>query len=1345
MNFCPLFGHIEAEALSAVASHDATPYTAYLLQRMRAGSLLADDAAAVRAALARAPAAWAAYAGVDVEACVRTPLDRMQLDDDPVVNNNQQQRLGAAQRFEHGGANIRVKLCVDAAQAVLRGQLESELVELFTTPILAAEASRILPLLVRVVPDLVSLERLAPALLALPSAAHLVVAAGLLFVLVCNTPNERSLEVVVDACLARFAGDAARRAQLLQQQQQLLLRSASSRSSGVGSAGPSASDVVLAQLLLRLCCLSPRSAQTVTALLAAAVASERVDVRRCHVPAFVVLRVKSELLGSLVVPADAWLRTFVRQFHDNGEMGATWRLAAQGGSVAPRRRRLTSALAHSSAALLQGDVVPDWPLFAALEGETEACTDALDPTTVKNALHSTRQLLLTRLRDAGTAPAPQLAALVRAFALLYGVLGARPVADEVGKLVDALVERLSRPEAASAVFDDLKQLALCFVFVCEGVTRLSAREQLVRLVRAALFNDSSPVSLLITAHLAASSETGVASVVRGKLDAPLLVFNAESFKTISSLVGAVADEQRALQQCLALPARGTSDAELACVYHFLTSGSFERHAGESVAPLGAWMWRLLASVDEHVAAYDAMHPLLPAVVDEFVLFAIARRDSLRSGAFAAPHVRQALSEWRAGSVPSARCCLLVYYVLRFNDESRMAHEARIQKRLDAATAYARFDESLLALLPLRAIFRAATHGAAGLSRFMRDLLAAIHPPIVGLAARLVAQSLSLASQLDGSAATPPLVVASTSAAAPPPSLGAPLSLAAVAALADAPVDVRVRALAPCLATLRRHIVRLHKRRGLTAVLALGSGEVSALKHSRVSLASEDAALALALHTLVESIWPVAHDALPSRASAELVAALAAPTRGVDRTLAGIAWGDAAALQRDAHGGAVSIDDADDDDDGDDEEVQFDADLCKDVCVSDPLAAICGADRAMLACEPLFGLLIVAFELFLVASRKHYADSLSMFALVANSGAVTAPATVPHVEGAAAALPQTTAEHYNRLRDALISTQESTCVGVLAELATSRWLKRLFAGAGAPLDAAQLGGMSQTVCALLHRLYCTHPPLLSMSLLHLADPELVAGDVCDAELDNGDPSAADDACAATAGVEQRESELDEMLSVLCERVPSLHAAVSTIHSVVTREKSSASKLVLCARLLAHLALLPLYRVPQTLDVCSAVLNRMMHGRGQADVQFLKQAVLCLPALCVAFPTLVNDALAVLVDLCPLQLRAKHAAVLQARRTRAEPSATRSLLPSAADVLLYGDALPRKRARAGDAEDESTQALLDAEARARELLARAPRLAARDVVQCTTASERMQALLTHRCVVVFDAIVQQQQQR
>ncbi len=1354
LQFVTTFGCIESESYSALSAtpNDVSPYAVYLLQRLRAGTLSAADSAAVKAALlTRVPALMdvLAYAQVDVLACVRTPLHALAFSVAAVDGDYEEEEVvvagahthtvvavdasarlahaqpapaAAAQRFEHGSAAVRVKLVVEAVQAVVRGQFGADVVELVTTPVLAAQTALILPFVLRAVPDLVAIEQLAPALLSVPPAAHLVVVAGLLYDVVCNTPNERSLEIVVDACVARLGADAQRRA----------ASAASQLRHARGGAGPSATDVVLAQFLLRLCCLSARSAQTVVARLAAAVADEAVDVRRCHVPAYVALRAKSELLQTLIVASDSWLRPFVRQYHDVLDMGTSWRLSAQNGDVAiggalssSAALRLggasrRSARSQGGSVLLLGESVPDWPRFALQEGEAEPAA-ALDPLATKNALLSTRQLLLARLHDAQGGSLAQLASLVRAFALLYGALGARAVADEAGKLVDVVVERLSRADAKGAAADELKQVAVCFVLVCEGLTRLCSREQLVRCARASLYSDTSSFSLLVTAHLAASSESGIASVVRSKLDAPTLVFNAESFKVISALLVAVLDEQQALQQCLSLPARSTNDADLACVYYFLTSGSFERHADDASVDLAGWMWRLLESADEHVAAHDAMHPLLPAVIDEFVLYSIGRRNALRSGPFAATRVRQVLSEWRAGSVPTARCCLVVYYVLRFNDESRVAHESRVQKRLTTSSTYAHYDDATLSLLPLRAIFRAATHGALGMCRFVRELLAAIHPPVVGLAARLVVQSMSLASQLDGSDGDFFLT-----AAAPPDAataLDGQLSLEAIVALASATVDLRARALSSCLATVRRCVVQLHKRRGLAAVLSLST--------------ERSTALSAALRVLVDSIWPAAYNALPSRAAAELVAAAAAPSRGFDRSLAGIAWDSDDALRSDVFGGtAMSADGAEDDDA---EEVQFDADLCKDMCVADPLAVVCGADRAMLACEPLFGLLVVAFELFLVTSRKHYADSLSMFALVASN----TPQVAPVVNGEAAptpAVPQTTADHYNRLRDALISTQESACVGVLAELATSRWLKRLFGAVDAPLDAALLDGMSHTVCALLHRLYCTHPPLLSMSLLHLADPELVAGDVADAVLDRGDPAAADDACAA---VERRESELDEMLSVLCQRVPSLHASVSTIHSVFAREKSPASKLVLCVRLLAHLALLPLYRVPQTLEVCTAVLNRMMHGRGQSDVQFLKQAVLCLPALCVAFPTLIADALAILVDLCPLQLRAKSVAIAQARRSQpAEAAAMPSLLPSAAEVLLFGDAAAsqsasRKRARVGD----GSAALLDAEARARHLLAHAPRLPLRRAVQCNSVSERMQALLAHRCVVAFEAIVAQ----
>lgn len=1102
---------------------------------------------------------------------------------------------------------------------------------------------------------------------------------------------------------------------------------------------PTAVDLVLMQLLLRLCCLSPTSAHSVVSQLAAAVTAaasmrqKRVDARQSHALALVVMRVKSELLESLIDTSDSWLRSFVRQYQDVADIAAAWRsgVAPSGSatlSTLGARRRALSA-SQEVQPLLAAEPVPEWPRFALQERETTP-NGALEPASV-HALVSVRQLLLSRLQGAAAASVAQLAAIVRAYCLLYGALGARATSDEVSSLIGALNERLARPDASTPALDDVKQLTLCFVLVCEGLTRLSGREQLVQCLRAALYNDTSSLSLLVTANLAAHSESGVADVVRGKLDAPSLSFDGESFKAIGSLLLAtVLDERRALSQCLALPPRCSDDPEsaLTCVYHFLKSGSFARVADGGAAQFdpSEWVWRLLLSADD-VAPGDSMHPLLPAVVDEIVLYAVAARST---GAFSAARVRAALQAWQGGSVPSARCCLIVYFVLRFNDESRMAHESRVQKRLTTASTYARFDDATLALLPVRAIFRAATEGVANLSRFVRELIVAIHAPIVGLSARLVAQSVSLASQLDGSTTALAALVVAPRAPTMATDDGE-LTLNAIGALVDAPVDVRVRALPACLAALRRAIVQLHKRRGLVAILGLKCETQShAVKRSRQS-GADLAALNGAISAFVDAVWPVAYDALPSRASAMLTAAFAAPTRGVDRTLGGVALDNADAVQRDVCGG-VDIDD-----DDDDETVQYDADLCDSMCVSDPLAVFCGADRAMLACEPLFNLLVGAFELYLVTSRKHYADSLSMHALVASSLPVAAAAAAINNGDGAPNPPsshQTTAEHYNRLRDALIGTQESACVGVLAELATGRWLKALFVAANVALDAAPVEGMSRTVCSLLHRLYCTHPPLLSMSLLHLADPELVSESVdCD-----------------DSGVLQRERNLDETLSVLCERVPSMHAAISVIHGVVQRDRAPAHKLVLCVRLLAHVALLPLYRVPHTLEVCNAVLHRIMHGRGESDVQFFKHAVLCLPALCVAFPTLAVDTLTILADLCPTALRAKMVRVVQAQRAHSDDAddaaasqSMQSLLPSAADALL-GDAIHMSRKRVRSANATTAQA----EQRARELLADAPRLPAQDAARAHSASEQLRALLTHRCEVAFDTIaplvVEQQQQ-
>jgi hypothetical protein len=1240
----------------------------------------------------------------------------------------------AAMRFENGAADVRVALVKDAVGAVLRAEWDSPLVELLTTPILAPHVALILPLLLRAAPDVGTIEQLAPALLSLPSAAQVAVAAGLLYTVVCNTPNERSLSAVVAACVARLAQQYQ---QQQQQHMQDMQQSTRATRGAPATLPPTAVELVLMQLLLRLCCLSPTSAHSVVSQLSAAVTAtastsnrqKRADARQSHALALVVMRVKSELLESLIDTSDSWLRSFVRQYQDVGDIAAAWRsgVASSGSSLSTfgSRRRPLSSSQEMQPAFAAAEPVPEWPRFALQERETTP-NSALEPASV-HALLSVRQLLLSRLQGAATASVAQLAAFVRAYCLLYGVLGARATSDEVSSLIGALNERLARPDASTPALDDVKQLTLCFVLVCEGLTRQSGREQLVQCLRAALYNDTSSLSLLVTANLAAHSESGVADVVRGKLDAPSLSFDGESFKAIGSLLLAtVLDERRALAQCLALPPRCSDDPEsaLTCVYHFLKSGSFARLTADNGAAQfdpSEWVWRLLLSADD-VAPGDSMHPLLPAVVDEIVLFAVAARST---GAFSVQRVRAALQAWQGGSVPSARCCLVVYFVLRFNDESRMAHESRVQKRQATASTYARFDDAMLALLPVRAIFRAATQGVAGLSRFLRELIVAIHAPIVGLSARLVAQSVSLASQLDGSTALAPLVVASPAAHATMAIDDGELTLNAIGALVDAPVDVRVRALAPCLAALRRAIVQLHKRRGLVAILSLKCETQShAVKRSRQS-GADLAALNGAINAFVDAVWPVAHDALPSRASAMLTAAFAAPTRGVDRTLGGVALDNVDAVRRDVSGGVLDNNDNDNDDD-DDETVQYDADLCDSMCVSDPLAVFCGADRAMLACEPLFNLLVGAVELYLVTSRKHYADSLSMHALVASSMPVAAAAAVANNGDGAPPNPpshQTTAEHYNRLRDALIGTQESACVGVLAELATGRWIKALFATAGVPLDAAPVDGMSRTVCSLLHRLYCTHPPLLSMSLLHLADPELVSESVDDDDI----------------GVLQRERNLDDTLSVLCERVPSMHAAIGVIHGVVQREKSPAHKLVLCVRLLAHVALLPLYRVPHTLDVCNAVLNRVMHGRGESDVQFFKHAVLCLPALCVAFPTLALDTLNILADLCPTVLRAKMVRVVQAQRARAADDdnaaaqSMQSLLPSAADALL-GDAIHMSRKRVRTVNATTAQA----EQRARELLADAPRLPPRDAARAHSASERLRALLAHRCEVAFDAI-------
>merc|ERR1712000_699685 len=94
---------------------------------------------------------------------------------------------------------------------------------------------------------------------------------------------------------------------------------------------------------------------------------------------------------------------------------------------------------------------------------------------------------------------------------------------------------------------------------------------------------------------------------------------------------------------------------------------------------------------------------------------------------------------------------------------------------------------------------------------------------------------------------------------------------------------------------------------------------------------------------------------------------------------------------------------------------------------------------------------------------------------------------------------------------------------------------------------------------------------------------------------------------------------------------------------------------------------------TMDVCGALLNRMMYGRGEHDTNLLSKTVLCLPAICVAFPSLMDNAITLLSDLLP----SKDAAQLLSKKRRFRngnnddsKNAKRrvTLLPSATDVFL-----------------------------------------------------------------------------
>jgi hypothetical protein len=579
---------------------------------------------------------------------------------------------------------------------------------------------------------------------------------------------------VVAACVARLAQ------QYQQQQQQHMLMSEqqqSARATRGASATlpPTAVELVLMQLLLRLCCLSPTSAHSVVSQLSAAVTAtastsnrqKRVDARQSHALALVVMRVKSELLESLIDTSDSWLRSFVRQYQDVARHCggvALWRGVERQLAVdvwrAPTR---AVVVAGDAAGVLAAEPVPEWPRFALQERETTP-NSALEPASV-HALVSVRQLLLSRLQGAAAASVAQLAAFVRAYCLLYGVLGARATSDEVSSLIGALNERLARPDASTPALDDVKQLTLCFVLVCEGLTRLSGREQLVQCLRAALYNDTSSLSLLVTANLAAHSESGVADVVRGKLDAPSLSFDGESFKAIGSLLLAtVLDERRALAQCLALPPRCSDDPEsaLTCVYHFLKSGSFARltpttaprnsirASGCGACCSAPTTWRPATACIRCCRRWSTKSCCSP-------LLRAARARSRCSACV--PHCRRgraARCRRRAAVSSSILCCVSTTSRAW---RTRVACRSDWRRRRPMRASTTPCSRCCLC----EPFFAPPRKASPDLSRFVRELIVAIHAPIVGLSARLVAQSVSLASQLDGSTALAPLVVASPAA------------------------------------------------------------------------------------------------------------------------------------------------------------------------------------------------------------------------------------------------------------------------------------------------------------------------------------------------------------------------------------------------------------------------------------------------------------------------------------------------------------------------------------------------------------------------------------------------------
>jgi hypothetical protein len=162
-----------------------------------------------------------------------------------------------------------------------------------------------------------------------------------------------------------------------------------------------------------------------------------------------------------------------------------------------------------------------------------------------------------------------------------------------------------------------------------------------------------------------------------------------------------------------------------------------------------------------------------------------------------------------------------------------------------------------------------------------------------------------------------------------------------------------------------------------------------------------------------------------------------------------------------------------------------------------------------------------------------------------------------------------ARQCDAVRHALVALQESAIVQLLIELATGAWLRALYVDAGRCVPVSALDRLATPVCALLHRLFCEHPPLLALSIAHLADVD-DRDDALTREqalLGNGDqPQQAllgnGGAMSSAEASRRRRFEAAvtqcaarHAMPLLCERVPSIHTAVCS--NVNTRQNDVVS--------------------------------------------------------------------------------------------------------------------------------------------------------------------------------------------